>query len=397
MKPIHLILLIVLLAACKGKPAKIAKNPGVYYTCSMHTQVMEPVPGNCPICGMKLIAVKQSRSIDKDEINLSDQQAQLGNISVDTIRDGMSGGQSVLTATINFDQAKVTTISSRIMGRIEKLYFKTEGAYVHKGDRLYDLYSEDLNNAKKEYLLAIKNKPLLDNSVIDFDQLISSAKNKLLLWGLSESEIKQLVSTKDAGTKTAFYSAASGYINALDVKEGYYVMEGGAIVHLADLSTVWAEAQVYSSELSKIEKNVVAQVRIPDLGQKAFMGKVEFVNSELNSGTQINLVRVEIPNNDHLLKPGMAAYVIIKNQSHAMLSMPVNAVLRDGKAATVWLKTGAHTYKSAMVQVGMETGDKIEITSGLKGRDLVVITGTYLLNSEYIFKNGANPMSGMKM
>jgi Cu(I)/Ag(I) efflux system membrane fusion protein len=160
---------------------------------------------------------------------------------------------------------------------------------------------------------------------------------------------------------------------------------------------LWILKKVYGSELSKIEKNATAQVRIPDLGQKAFLGKVEFVNSELNTGTQINLIRVEIPNNEHLLKPGMAAYVIVKNQSHAMLSLPVNAVLRDGKAATIWLKTGAHTYKSAMVQVGMETGDRIEITSGLMGHDVVVITGAYLLNSEYVFKNGANPMSGMKM
>jgi Cu(I)/Ag(I) efflux system membrane fusion protein len=397
MKPIYFILMIVLFAACKGKPAKIAQSPGIYYTCSMHPQVMEPDPGNCPICGMKLMPVKQTKSADKDEITLSDQQAKLGNISVDTIRDGMSGSQVILTATINFDQKKVTTISSRVMGRIEKLYFKTEGAYIHRGDRLYDLYSDDLNNAKKEYLLAIKNKPLLDNSVIDFDQLITSAKNKLLLWGLSESQLQQLVSTKDAGTRTAIYSTANGYINALDVKEGDYVMEGGPVIHLADLSSVWAEAQVYGSELSKIEKNSIAEVKIPDLGQKAFTGKVAFVNSELNPGTQLNLIRVDMPNNDHLLKPGMAAYVILKNHSHRMLSLPVNAVLRNGTDATVWLKTGDHTYKSAMVKVGMETGDKIEITSGLMDHDVIVITGAYLLNSEYVFKNGANPMSGMKM
>jgi Cu(I)/Ag(I) efflux system membrane fusion protein len=397
MKPKYLIILIILLAACKGKPVKIIKDSGLYYTCSMHPQVMKPNPGSCPICGMKMIAVKKSNPANKDEIILDDEQARLANISVDTIREGMLGGQLVLTATINFDQTKIITISSRVMGQIEKLYFKAEGDYVNRGDKLYDLYSEDLNNAKKEYLLAIKNRPTLDNSVIDFDQLIRSAKNKLLLWGLSEVQIQQLTTLKDAGTNTTFYSTANGYINQLDVKEGDYVMEGSPMIHLVDLSTVWAEAQVYSSELSYIENNAVAEVRVPDLEQTAFTGKVAFINSELNPGTRINLIRVDMPNNEHLLKPGMAAYVILKKRVHNMLSLPVNSVLRDGNSATVWLKTGAHSYKSAMVEVGMESENRIEITSGLRNHDVVVVTGAYLLNSEYIFKNGANPMSGMKM
>ena len=141
----------------------------------------------------------------------------------------------------------------------------------------------------------------------------------------------------------------------------------------------------------------MAEVQIPDLGGKRVTGKIEFVNPEINPDTRINLVRVGVSNPGNLLKPGMPAYVFLRNPKHDMLSLPIDAVIRDGKGATVWIQTGKNTFISRMVAVGMETGDRIAIKSGLTVGDIVVIRGAYLINSEYIFKNGANPMGGMKM
>lgn len=214
---------------------------------------------------------------------------------------------------------------------------------------------------------------------------------------MSESQIDELVRTKKATPTTTFYSNATGYITMSEMKEGDYTMEGGTVIQLADLSAVWAEAQVYSSQLSQIDRNGVAEVRIPDLPVKQIKGKIEFVNPEINVDTRINLVRVSIPNPGNQLKPGMSAYVLLKNHQYNMISLPVDAVIRDGKGAKVWIQTAQNTYKSRMVEAGMETGERIEIKSGLKAGDIVVISGAYLLNSEYIFKNGANPMEGMKM
>ena len=418
MKVIWITIVALLVAACSNKKQQAGdKNmagmkmdtnvnheamnmPGmdsVFYTCSMHPQVMEPKPGKCPICGMVLIEVQKNNTAKADEIKLNDRQMALANIQTDTINSGMLGDELVLTATLNIDQKKTTSISARVMGRIEKLYFKSTGAYVKKGDRLYDLYSEDLNNAKQELILALEQKNTLDNSIIDFNRLIQSAKYKLRLWGMSEGQINELVRTKKTTPTTAFYSNVSGYITTFQMKEGDYTMEGGTMMQLADLSAVWAEAQVYSSQLSQIERNGVAEVRIPDLPGKKITSKIEFVNPEINPDTRINLVRVSIPNPGNQLKPGMSAYVLLRNQRHNMISLPIDAVLRDGLSATVWIKTGKNIFKSKMVQPGRETGDRIEIKSGLKAGDIVVITGAYLLNSEYIFKNGANPMDGMKM
>ena len=391
----------LLFLSCKNKKIIVidphAAHGDTYYTCSMHTQIMLPKPGKCPICGMQLIEAKKSNTENANEIQLTAMQIKLGNIQVDTIANGNIGDVLILTATLNFNQYQSSSVSSRVMGRIEKLYFRNIGDYVKKGDRLFDIYSEELNNAKQEYILDLQRKQGLENSLIDFNQLIAGAKNKLLLWGLTEAQINDLTSTGKTTPLTTFYSTASGYITTLDVKEGDYATEGGTIVRLADLSTLWAEAQVYSSQLANLDSRGEAIVHITDMPGKEFKGKIEYVNPEINENTRINLIRVKISNANHQLKPGMPAYVIIKSRQHNTLTLPIDAVLRDGKGATVWVKTGMNLFASKMVETGLETDDRIEIKSGLQSGDMVVISGAYLLSSEYKFKKGANPMAGMKM
>ena len=233
--------------------------------------------------------------------------------------------------------------------------------------------------------------------MVDFRQLVQSAENKLLLWGMSESQIQELAKNKKATPLTSFYSNAGGYITAMDVKEGDYVTEGGTIVQLADLSTLWAEAQVYSSQLSFIEKGSQAIVQFPDMQRKEIKGKIEFMNPEINPDTRINLIRVSIPNPGNQLKPGMPAYVIIKNRERKSLSLPTDAVIRDNRGASVWVQIKGNKFKYKMVELGLESNDRVEIKSGLKDGDVIVISGAYLLNSEYIFKIGSNPMERMDM
>jgi Cu(I)/Ag(I) efflux system membrane fusion protein len=389
--------LIAFVASCKSKqPA--AKDADTYYTCSMDPQVIEQKPGKCPICHMQLTAVKKGNSKNKDEILLSEQQIQLGNITTDTIRTGSIGDQLVLTGTLNFDQMKASSVSARVRGRIDKLYFENIGDYVPKGAPLYDLYSEELNSAQQEYLLAVDKKNIFANeTTIDFEELLQSAKNKLLLWGMNDAQINNLVKNKKTTATTTFYSTAQGYITAMDLREGDYVMDGGSIVKLADLSTLWAEAQVYTSQLNAIDLKGTATVQFPDMDCKEIKGNIEFVNPEINPDTRINLIRVAIANTGRQLKPGMPAYVVLKSQQRHSLTLPVDAVLRDSKGATVWIRTGEKSFINKMVETGLETGYRIEIKSGLSAGDVVVITGAYLLQSEYIFTKGSNPMEGMKM
>jgi Cu(I)/Ag(I) efflux system membrane fusion protein len=378
--------------SCKNKKQSTAANADVYYTCSMHPQIMQDKPGTCPICHMDLIAVSKS-SQPNDEVMLNDEQIQLGNIQTDTLGHAVLGDKVVLTATLNFDEMKVNTVSARIAGRIDHLYFRNTGDYIKKGDHLLDLYSEQLNTAKQEYVAALERQQTLDNSIIDFKQLLQSAKNKLLLWGVTEAQIAELARTKIVAPLTAVYSSVNGYITELPVQEGQYIMEGGAIVKVADMSTLWAEAQVYASQLASVDYKGMATVQLPDMPGKEITGKVSFANPEISADTRISLIRISIPNTGNQLKPGMPAYVVLKSTPIKSMTLPINAVLRDGRMATVWVRSGKNSFKNRMVETGLESDDRIEIRSGLQNGDVVVISGAYLLNSEYIFKKGAEPMA----
>jgi len=382
-------LVMLLLTACKNKKTTEATKSDTYYTCSMHPQIMQDKPGTCPICHMDLIPVAKSNET-KDELMLSDEQIQLSNIQTDTLGRALAGDKIVLTATLTFDEMKVNTVSARITGRIDRLHFKNTGDYIKKGDHLFDLYSEELNTAKQEYLAALERQQTLGNSIVDFKQLLQSAKNKLMLWGVSEGQIDALAKTKQFSPLTAFYSTATGYATELPVKEGQYVMEGGVIVKLADLSTLWAEAQVYASQLASVDYQGVATVQLPDMPGAAITGKVTFANPEISTDTRINLMRISIPNTNNQLKPGMPAYVVLKSRAGNALTLPIDAVLRNGQMAMVWVQTANNTFKRKMVETGLESGDRIEVRSGLQNGEVVVISGAYLLNSEYIFKKGGD-------
>lgn len=214
---------------------------------------------------------------------------------------------------------------------------------------------------------------------------------------MSEQQIRNINKDALANPRTTFFSTASGYITEQNLKEGDYVSEGGNIVKLSGLSTLWVEVQVYATQLSQLNKAKDVMVEIPDFPGKKIPGKISFQNPELNPATRINLIRIIIPNEGNQLKPGMAAYVTVKTGGVNALFLPSDAVLRDGKMAMVWLQTSQNKFKSVMVETGLESGNMIEIKSGIQQNDEVVISGAYLLQSEYIFRKGASPMAGMDM
>jgi Cu(I)/Ag(I) efflux system membrane fusion protein len=395
-----LIFLIVLgIDGCQDKMKEpvMSMKSDTFYTCSMHPQVMLDHPGKCPICGMELIAEKKGMGQEEESVVLSDQQIKLGGIRLDTVGTSKLGDMMLLSGTLSPDETRSSAVSGRITGRIERLYFKAAGEYIRKGDKLYDLYSEELNNAKQEYLLAMDRMETLKGGVIDLKQLAEAARNKLLLWGMTVDQVSELTRTRQVGVITSFYSPVSGYITALQSHEGDYMSAGTVVVRVADLSYVWVEAQVYTSQLPDLDRNGSVLVHFPDLPGKELTGKISLVNPELDPDSRIGLIRVSLANPGRQLKPGMQAEVTVASGPRNSITLPQAAVLRTYGSGMVWVVSGHNSFRPVMVETGLEMGNRVEIRSGLNSGDIVVSEGTYLVNSEYVFRHGQNAMAGMKM
>lgn len=394
-KNIFLLLTVLLFGYCTPKEEKT--NSDVYYTCSMDPQVIETKPGNCPICKMPLTPVKKDHSLKEGSLVLSDQQIHLGNIKTDILTEHEIGDEIHLTGKLNINQTKQWSISSRVMGRIDKLYIKNVGETIYEGEVVYEIYSEDLNLALREYKLALEKKQSLKTNTGDIDKIIQSAKNKLKLFGLNDSQITTISETDLSGDLIKITSHVSGVVTSIDIKEGDYVMEGGSIYHVADYKNLWAEAEVFVEDLAKINEGMKTTLFFPgSRGHKA-EGKISFVNPELGSGSQINLVRVEVDNPNGILKVGMQVDFSILLNTKSVIAIPTDAILLDGKGASVWKKTGHNKFESVMVHTGTETNEYTQILDGLNKGDTIVVSGAYLLNSEYQFKKGTNPMEGHDM
>ncbi|MFZ5552848.1 MAG: efflux RND transporter periplasmic adaptor subunit [Bacteroidota bacterium] len=393
-KHIIFFLFILLVISCRDEEKP---QEGVYYTCSMDPQVIENKPGNCPVCKMPLTKVEIKESDNHNGLQLSDQQVKLGHIATQKAERRKMNEELNLTGILAEDQNKVKLVSSRAMGRIEKLYYKTEGSRVVKGEPLYEIYSEDIHLALKELLLAIDKKEKLENNSPEILRWIASAREKLILYGLTGKQVQQLEKNKSIPETITILSPESGIISSVLIKEGSYVMEGENILKFSDYSTLWAEAEIYQADLSKITKDMPVTITIPDLPEMKISGKIIFVHPELNEASAINLARVEIKNEKLWLKPGMQANFLIVMNEFTALAIPTDAILRDGKGNSIWIETDHHTYQNLMVETGMESAGFTEIKSGLKENDKVVTSGAYLINSEFIFRKGNNPMEGHDM
>lgn len=399
MKKIFLMLPIVFFIACNSKtqnPTPNTQNQVTFYTCSMDPQIKEDKPGKCPICHMELTPIKLDDT-QANEISLSKQQIQLGNITTQTISEASSNSDQSYTGVLTINQERIKTISARSMGRIEKLYFKTVGDYVNKGAAVYELYSEDLGIAKQDYVLAFKQLSMPGDFGKNAKNLLSAAKQKLLFFGLTNAQIESIKTGKDVSPRTTFYSTYSGTISEIMTTEGSYAMEGSGIIKVADMNNLWLETQVNVNYAKNLKIGQNASISFSDYPDKTINAKVSFINPEINPDSRLLLIRMEIPNPNLLLKPGMQAIAKLAQPRQKGLFIPIDAVIREENSAYIWVEKRPGIFENIMVETGVETNGMIEIKSGIDAAKKVVITGAYAINSEYIFRKGIDPMEGMKM
>ncbi|HEY9195163.1 MAG TPA: efflux RND transporter periplasmic adaptor subunit [Mucilaginibacter sp.] len=378
----------------------VAKN-NFYYTCSMHPQVHENHPGNCPVCSMKLIKVQLSGNDSKQtaSIRLTSTQIRLAGIQTDTVREENTGAEKTVTGTVTANENNTGELSARLQGRIQRLFIRTPGEVVNKGQPVYTIYSEDLLEAEKELLLAKEQQQKLHNPDVDYPLLIKSAENKLKLWGLSSGQIAALGHAGEVSAAVTITSTVSGTVSDIGVHEGDYVTEGMTILKVAGLSMLWVEAQLYAGEADNYKLHDPVTVSLPNLNGMVIKGRVDFVNPELSNDSKVELVRVSIANANGQIRPGMQAYISFGGGGSRALAVPSSAVITGGRGNLVWVKNGDGSFSARVVELGEGNNNYVQVLSGVSRGEVIVTSGAYLLNSEAIFRNGSDQgsMAGMKM
>ncbi|SKA46938.1 membrane fusion protein, Cu(I)/Ag(I) efflux system [Chitinophaga eiseniae] len=382
----------VLLAACKetGKPAAQA-GPQPTFTCPMHPQIVQNKPGTCPICGMDLVPFDKS---NKDHsLTLDNSQIALANITTVTIGAGNLAGFKQLNGRLAVDPEKTNVISSRVPGRVEALYVRETGVKVTKGQPLYRIYSEQLAALQQEYLLAAAQARQFPEDA-RFAQIEKGARQKLALYDQSDAAIQQLLQSQKVNPYVTYPATQSGIVSELSVTEGQYVAEGGPVMRLEGYQQLWVEADLYPAEAEAVKPGQTVKVMVAGWEQEPQQMTVQFINPALQSGSQLMQLRGTIPNPDNRWQPGQQASILLPVKSkNDVLALPVDAVIRDGKGTHVWIEKSKGKFEPRMVTTGMENYDAVEIADGLAAGDKVVVTGAYLLYSEYILKKGADPLA----
>ena len=214
---------------------------------------------------------------------------------------------------------------------------------------------------------------------------------------MTDKQITELIALKELPQSIPIYSSTGGVVSKLDIIEGGYVNAGDKIMHLSNYTSLWAQAEIFSEDLSKINQGTFVLVSIPALNQFDIEGVIALINPSLNENSKLSLIRVFIENKNRMLKPGLQANFTIVYDSYSAIAVPTNSIILDEGGATIWVQTGINTFKSKMVETGTESNGFTEIKKGVAIGEIVVVTGAYLLNSEFIFQKGSSVMSGHDM
>jgi Cu(I)/Ag(I) efflux system membrane fusion protein len=350
------------------------------YTCPMHPQIVSDQPGACPICKMDLVKTVGSQ---EPVIHLMKDQIELANIKIEKAKKGEIGYENIITGKLVANENTTNVVSSRMEGRIEKLFFKETGAFVNKGQPLYQVYSESLAAYAREYILAIKQLQEINSE--RYTRIAEGAAKKLSLLGLTASQINEIAKKENPSPYLTILASTSGTISKIEITEGQTVIEGSVIMRLENFSTLWAEAEMPQRDVSFHEGQKVKVM----LESESIETTIHFIKPELQSNGQMAIVRAEISNKDKHLQPGMQANFSITQSAHRAIVLPLEAVIRDEAGSYVWMMAGDGSFRPQKVKTGIETAGKIEITWGVVESEQVVVSGAYLLHSELELRHGS--------
>jgi membrane fusion protein, copper/silver efflux system len=406
MLPVLLMAAALIVTGCKNKVKQLDTVAAAkqQYHCPMHTDIVRDKPGNCPICGMDLVAFgpgsneKIATDVNLNTLLKPTNSFVLTTIPVVTIQHSVEPMEVEALGTIQYDTREIGSLSSRVSGRIEKLYLKYTFQDVTQGQKIMDIYSPELLTAQQNLLFLLNNDA--GNS-----SFINAAKEKLLLLGMQGGQLQQIIQTKKASLTVPVYSNYSGHIHDalsmntpmsssasdpiatrdLMIKEGMYVQKGQALLSVYNPHKLWAVLNIYANDLHLIKVGNRVHIVPETAPGKDFTAKIDFIEPFLREGSKTVTARVYFENHEMNMPVGSQVNATITGHTVEAEWLPKDAVISLGIGKVVFKKEGA-AFKAVQIKTGAVYNNKIQITSGLEPSDSIAGNAQYLMDSESFIK-----------
>lgn len=354
------------------------------WTCSMHPQIMQPEPGDCPICGMDLIpADTGADGLAMNEIKMTKNAMALANVQTVKVGNTTSDNENAisLSGKIKMNEEANAIQASYFDGRLERLNIDYVGQEVKKGQLLATIYAPNLVAAQQELITAAslkKSQP----------ELYMAVRNKLQLWKLTERQINSIEDTGKVLENFPIYATVSGTVSEKLASEGDYVKQGQPILKVSNLSSVWAEFDAYENQITQFKIGQNIKIVSNAYPNKEFDASVSFIDPVLNTKTRTVGIRAVLENSERLFKPGMfiSGKIISSTTSPSgsgQLTIPATSVMWTGERSLVYIKSNPNepVFEMREITLGNRNGETFTVVSGLQNGDEIVTNGTFTVDA----------------
>ena len=372
----------------------------LYWQDPMHPAYKSDKPGKAPDCGMDLVPIYENAAgaawnLPEGAFQISSEKQQLIGVTYSEVTYGQMSKTVRAVARLAFDETKTVRIHPKVEGWIEDVYVDFTGKQVQKDQPLISIYSPDLVSTQQEYLLAIKGRTELSESPFKeasagSDSLLEAARRRLELFDISDQQIKDLEKRGSPIKAMTIYAPTNGFVIVRNAFPKQRVTPETELYQIADLSTVWAIADIYEYEAPEIKLGQSATMTLSYYPGKPFRGIVSYISPQVDAATRTLKVRIEFPNPGFTLKPDMFANVELKIDYGKRLVVPQEAVLDSGSDQTVFVSLEGGYFEARKVQLGGRVDNKVIVLAGLKAGERIVTSANFLIDSESKLKSAAS-------
>lgn len=285
------------------------------------------------------------------------------------------------------DERRMSMISPKFEGYVERLHVNATGQPVAKGQPLFEVYSPELVSAQREYAIAVQGAQAMkeagSESAAGMKQLADSALARLRNWDLSADDVAALARSGETKRTVTLRSPVSGIVTEKKAFQGMRFMPGEALYQVTDLSSVWVVADVFEQDIGLVKSGAKASVTLPAYPGQTFSGTITYVYPTLKAETRTVPVRIELANPKQLLKPAMFAQVDVQlGGAAAVLTVPDSAVIDSGKRQIVLVRRGEGRFEPREIRTGSRGDNLVEVLDGLKAGEEVVVAANFLIDAE---------------